>query len=66
MPNSDLDDFTLSNARRFYLSKGDPLGTKGLKRLQVSVFLWNLKFITSWVQKDVPTASIKAPSGGTA
>ena len=29
MPNSDLD-FTLSNARRFYSSKGDPLGTKGL------------------------------------
>ena len=23
-------DFTLSNARRFYLSKGDPLGMKGL------------------------------------
>ena len=39
MPNSDLEillcltpgDFTLSNARRFYSSKGDPLGTKGLK-----------------------------------
>ena len=38
MPNSDLkillcltpDDFTLSKARRFYSSKGDPLGTKGL------------------------------------
>ena len=26
-----LIDFTLSNARRFYLSKGDPVGTKGLK-----------------------------------
>ena len=26
----DLIDFTLSNARRFYSSKGDPLGTKGL------------------------------------
>ena len=24
-----LEDFTLSNARRFYSSKGDPLGTKG-------------------------------------
>ena len=24
------DDFTLSNARRFYSSKGDPLGLKGL------------------------------------
>ena len=29
-PKSDLIDFTLSNARRFYLSKGDPLGVKGL------------------------------------
>ena len=30
-PNSDLIDFTLSNARQFYLSRGDPLGVKGLK-----------------------------------
>ena len=31
-PESDLIDFTLSNARRFYSSKGtDPLGVKGLK-----------------------------------
>ena len=30
-PKSDLD-FTLSNARQFYLSKGDPLGLKGLKK----------------------------------
>ena len=28
-PKSDLIDFTLSNARRFYSSKGDPLGVKG-------------------------------------
>ena len=26
-------DFTLSNARRFYSSKGDPLGVKGLTTL---------------------------------
>ena len=32
MPNSDLLDFNLSNARRFYSSKGDPLGTKGLSK----------------------------------
>ena len=25
-------DFTLSNARRFYSSKGDPLGVQGLKK----------------------------------
>ena len=30
-PKSDLIDFTLSNARRFYSSKGDPSGVKGLK-----------------------------------
>ena len=27
-PKSALIDFTLSNARRFYSSKGDPLGLK--------------------------------------
>ena len=26
-----IEDFTLSSARWFYLSKGDPLGLKGLK-----------------------------------
>ena len=30
-PKSDLIDLTLSNARRFYSSKGDPLEVKGLK-----------------------------------
>ena len=29
-PKSDFIDFTLSNPRRFYSSKGDPLGVKGL------------------------------------
>ena len=29
-PKSDLVDFTLSNARQFYSSKGDRLGVKGL------------------------------------
>ena len=29
-PKSDFIDFTLSNARRFYSSKGDSLGVKGL------------------------------------
>ena len=39
LPKSDLqillcltpEDFTLSNAQRFNLSKGDPLGLKGLR-----------------------------------
>ena len=30
-PKSNLIDFTLSNTRRFYSSKGDHLGVKGLK-----------------------------------
>ena len=30
-PKSDFIDFSLSNARRFYSSKGDPLGAKRLK-----------------------------------
>ena len=29
-PKSDFIDLTLSNVRRFYSSKGDPLGVKGL------------------------------------
>ena len=29
-PKSDLIDFTLSDARQFYSSKGDPLGVKGI------------------------------------
>ena len=32
-PKSDLIDFTLSKARRFCSSKGDPSGVKGLKKL---------------------------------
>ena len=35
-PKSDLTDFTLSNARRFYSSKGDPLGMKGLEIMHCS------------------------------
>ena len=31
-PKSDFTDFTLSNARRFYSSNGDPLGVKRLMR----------------------------------
>ena len=30
--------FTLSNARRFYSSKGDPLGVKGLKTISLNPF----------------------------
>ena len=34
-----LIDFTLSNARRFYSSKGDPLALKGLTKLSPLSFL---------------------------
>ena len=33
-----LTDFTLSNARRFYSSKGDPLVVKGLKTIFFNPF----------------------------
>ena len=35
----DLIDFTLSNARRFYSSKGDPLEVKGLKNYLLTLSL---------------------------
>ena len=37
-PKSDLIDFTLSNARQFYSSKGNPLGVKGLTPERYSEF----------------------------
>ena len=37
-PKSDLIDFTLSNARRFYSSKGDPLGVKGLSMIKFRAY----------------------------
>ena len=43
-PKSDLTDFTLSNARRFYSSKGDTSGVKGLKE-HLETSSQNVKFI---------------------
>ena len=37
-PKSDFIDFTLSNARRFYSSEGDPLGVKGSKNYLLNPF----------------------------
>ena len=37
-PKSDFIDFTLSNSRRFYSSKGDPLGVEGLKTISFNPF----------------------------
>ena len=37
-PKSDLIDFALSNARRLYSSKGDPLGVNGLKTISLNPF----------------------------
>ena len=38
-PKSDLIDFNLSNARRFYSSKGNPLGVKGLRITLIRVLV---------------------------
>ena len=46
-PKSDLIDFTLSNARRFYSSKGNPSGVKGLKTL--SPLTLSLPRVTSYI-----------------
>ena len=39
-----LIDFTLSNARRFYSSKGDPLVVKGLKTIFFNPFTTKTPF----------------------
>ena len=44
-PKSDFIDFTLSNARRFYSSNGDPLGVKGLKTISLNPFTPKSDFI---------------------
>ena len=38
------DDFTLSNARRFCSSKGDPLGVKGLNIISLECFYLKANF----------------------
>ena len=43
-PKSALTDFTLSNARRFYLSIRDPLGLKGLNDTK-KVDTWYCHFL---------------------
>ena len=50
---SDLIDFTLSNARRFYSSKGDPLGVKGLTHLSGNT-LWQA-FIFLIIKLKLPS-----------
>ena len=42
-PKSELIDFTLSNARRFYSSNGDPFGVKGLKNSSLLINPFKLK-----------------------
>ena len=39
-PKSDFIDFTLSNARRFYSSNGDPLGVKGLMASVILLYIY--------------------------
>lgn len=42
-PKSDFIDFTLSNARRFYSSKGDPLGVEVLNATSCALDLGHPK-----------------------
>ena len=46
-PKSDLIDFTLSSARRFYSSKGDPLGVKGLTQAR-DIFCLYIRESKGW------------------
>ena len=48
-PKSALIDFTLSNARRFYSSKGNPLGVKGLLRRECGIACMNLNSKTDCI-----------------
>ena len=49
----DLIDFTLSNARRFYSSKGNNSAVKGLSRSFLHFKAISLKMSTSFMAADV-------------
>ena len=52
-PKSNLIDFTLPNTRRFYSSKGDPLGVKGWKDYPSTI-----------TESLPPPEKFKSPVGG--
>ena len=57
MPRSDLTDFTLSNTRRFYSSKRDPSGVKGLTSTVMQYMLnleetdFNVQYLLNFQEK---------------
>ena len=52
-----LIDFTLSNARRFYSSMGNPLGWKGLNRKKAAVARGEGAYELKNAHKEMPTVS---------
>ena len=59
-PKSDFIDFTLSKARGFYSSKGDPLGVKGL--MGNSLITQNFTFVFLCSSKGHQSSPYDAPS----
>ena len=55
------EDFTLSNARRFYSSKGDPLGAKGLRLNDSPVGHIHKIFLSTGVEHKL---AMEAHAGG--
>ena len=51
-PKSEIKDFILANARRFYSSNGDPLGVKGLKAMSLNPFPPMSDFIDFTYQRE--------------
>ena len=61
-PKSDFIEFTLSNANRFYLSKGDPLGVKSpLKAISHNPFTPKSDFIDFTLTPDDFTCQRETP-----
>ena len=63
LPRVTLIDFTLSNARRFYSSMGNPTGVKGLSKLIRNKVFYSGEF-NLW-RKIVVLVSVAAWAGKT-
>ena len=51
-PKSEIKDFILAKARRFYLANGYPLGVKGLKAMSLNPFPPMSDFIDFTYQRE--------------
>ena len=56
-PKSDLIDFTLFNARRFYSSKGHPFGVNGLSQSCASGHKISFGFTSDWTKSVTSSLS---------